>query len=674
MLLKKIILLLVLIISFFQVHSQTSTLDSLKIELKNAKADTTRISVMLSIGYESWQERQSYWDTIIAESTIALTKNKNPIAQQRLLESKGNAYTMKGFMYEQFGQAIKALENYLISLKIQETIHDNEDMIMTLINIGMLYLNQDNHVLALDYFNKSILLNKKEVGDSITLYKGYNNIAAVYEKQLNHKKSLEYNFISLNIAKKIAYSNGVALSLYNIGVAYSGLKDETKAIEYYENGLKKMEELKDNIGISYSFYGLGRSYFKQENIQKALVYGEKSLALAKEINNLDAIKNTSSLLFDIYKKQGKYKDALEMHELHIATRDSVNNVSTRKQTLKKQFQYEYDKKEVEVKAIAKAEKEKIELKAAEDRKRQNMIIYSVIAGLLLVSIFSIFIFRGLQKNKKANKIITQQNKIVEEKNHLIEEKQKEIIDSINYAQRIQRSLLANKELLDENLDNYFILFKPKDIVSGDFYWASKLNNDHFALVTADSTGHGVPGAIMSMLNIACLNEAISNGFTSPNEILFETRLRVIEHLKNDGSASGGKDGMDCSLLCIDNKNKILYAAAANNPVWIIRATEIIEIKPDKMPVGKHDKDTEAFTLHTIQLLKNDVIYTLTDGFPDQFGGEKGKKFMSKNLKELLKTNANLPLAEQKQLLETAFNNWTGALEQIDDVTIIGIKI
>ncbi len=671
---KRTFLCLALFISFFQYLSQTTTLDSLKLVLKHSTTDTVRISTLLNIGYEEWIERTTFWDSLIKECDLSIAKRPVKQIEKALLNYKGSALTVLGFMYEQQGQQVKALESYQASLKIQEQINNNEEMIMTLVNIGMVYLQQDNFLLANEYFNKSIAVNQKSVKDSVTLYKAYNNIATVYQKKKEHEKALEYHFKCLKIAEMIQFERGIAMSDYNIGVTYSDQDELLVALQFYEKALIKMKAIKDETGTAYSFYGIGRTAFKKGDLSTALDNGSKSLEIGKRTKNIDVIKIAADLLFDVYKKTGKYKEALAMHELHIAMKDSINNETTRKQTLKKQFEYEYDKKETQVKAEAKAEKEKIELKAAEDTKRQNIIIYSVMAGLLLVSIFSVFIFRGLQKNKKANKIITQQNKTVEEKNRLIEEKQKEIIDSINYAQRIQRSLLASKDLLDQNLENYFVLFKPKDIVSGDFYWAAKLNNGNFAIVTADSTGHGVPGAIMSMLNIACLNESVSNGFTSPHDILSETRSSIIEHLKNDGSESGGKDGMDCSLLCIDHKNKLLYAAAANNPIWIMRSSEVIEIKPDKMPVGKHDKDTEPFTMHKIELQAGDILYTLTDGFPDQFGGEKGKKFMSKNLKELLRSISHLPLSEQKAALELAFDKWVGQLEQIDDVTVIGIQI
>jgi len=279
-----------------------------------------------------------------------------------------------------------------------------------------------------------------------------------------------------------------------------------------------------------------------------------------------------------------------------------------------------------------------------------------------------------EKVDEATLVIRNQKEEVEKQKHIIEEKHKEITDSITYAERIQRALLASKKLLDQNLKDYFILFKPKDVVSGDFYWATKLSNQQFVLVTADSTGHGVPGAIMSIVNIASLKEAVIQGITSPDMLLNETRRLVIQNLKNDGSAEGGKDGMDATLISFDFENNMLTCACANNPIWIIRNNELLEIKGERMPIGKHEKEDIPFTMSTIPLQKDDVVYTLTDGFSDQFGGPNGKKFKYKPLQELLLSIANLPMPVQKQKLALAFDNWKGDLEQVDDVCIVGVRV
>lgn len=326
-----------------------------------------------------------------------------------------------------------------------------------------------------------------------------------------------------------------------------------------------------------------------------------------------------------------------------------------------------------------------------------LIIISVIFIYALLHIIIFFQTKKLKfDNEKLEKIVQertlevkQQNISLENKNleinnqrQVLEEKHKEITDSINYAERIQRSLLASKAMLDENLNDYFILFKPKDIVSGDFYWATFTGtetNKKFVLVAADSTGHGVPGAIMSIVNIASLKEAVVKGIEQPNLILNETRRLVIENLKNDGSAEGGKDGMDASLMSFDFTNNIMTCACANNPIWIIRRNvngeaELIEIKPDRMPIGKHHNDIIPYTLYSIELCKGDLIYTLTDGFADQFGGLNGKKFKSKQLQNKLIEISDKPMSIQKQILHDEFESWKNNLEQVDDVCIVGIKI
>jgi ligand-binding sensor domain-containing protein/serine phosphatase RsbU (regulator of sigma subunit) len=274
----------------------------------------------------------------------------------------------------------------------------------------------------------------------------------------------------------------------------------------------------------------------------------------------------------------------------------------------------------------------------------------------------------------ATREIRKQKQSVEQQKELIEEKHKEITDSINYAERLQKALMANKILLDTHLNNYFIFFNSKEKVSGDFYWAAELENGTFLLACADSTGHGVPGAIMSMMNMNSLKESVKDGYIRTDEILNNTRKIIIDTLANDGSTEGGRDGMDCSLLCFDFGKRKLQCSLANNPMWIIRGMELIEIKPDKMPVGKHDKQEVPFVLHEVDILPGDMVYTFTDGYADQFGGENGKKFKYSNLQKLLLEISGEELHVQSKILEGKFNSWRGNLEQIDDVCIIGVRI
>ncbi|MDX2172686.1 MAG: SpoIIE family protein phosphatase [Bacteroidota bacterium] len=264
--------------------------------------------------------------------------------------------------------------------------------------------------------------------------------------------------------------------------------------------------------------------------------------------------------------------------------------------------------------------------------------------------------------------INERTKEVVKQKDIIQHKQKEIIDSMNYAKRIQHTLLASDKFLNKYVPNHFVLFKPKDIVSGDFYWATK-NETHFYFAICDSTGHGVPGAFMSLLNMAFLNEAINQKkITEPHEILNHVRERLIKNLSKDG----GKDGMDGILLKMDLATKKITYAAANNAPVIIRNGEIIELHADKMPIGIGIRQ-EPFKLYEADIQPGDTLISYTDGFADQFGGPKGKKLMYKPLKEQLKVYNSLSLNEQKEKLDTYFENWRGEQEQVDDVCIVGIK-
>lgn len=281
-------------------------------------------------------------------------------------------------------------------------------------------------------------------------------------------------------------------------------------------------------------------------------------------------------------------------------------------------------------------------------------------------VFSLLlIFMGLRVFKLENNNYSEQ---IEEQKHVLQEKNTALTDSINYARRIQYTLLAHRQLLDQQLPDYFVLFRPKDIVSGDFYWASR-KNDLFYLAVCDSTGHGVPGAFMSLLNISFLNEALNEAdITRPDEMLNFVRRRLIATISQEGA----RDGMDAVLICYDRSKKRLDYSAANNAPVLIRDGALQVLPKDKMPVGQGEKN-ESFTLHSIELQEGDQVYLFTDGFADQFGGPSGKKFKLKQFEALLLANQKESTGRQKELIETAFLNWKGGLEQVDDVCVTGIR-
>jgi len=675
-------------------------------------------------------------------------------------------YSYIGIVHFLQGSYDNAIEYFIKSLKIEEELNNKSGMTYCYNFIGQVYYKIGSYYKAIEYYQISLKISE-ELNDKIGMIYCYNNIAGVHFEKGNYEESIEYIQNALKIVEEINDKKEMSNCYSNLGSNYKKQGNFDKATEYYLKALKIKQELNDINGLAIIYLNiadlnisLADSSILNENqrfsfLNKAIEYGIRAYDLAVEIDALPTKNNAAESLKNAYIKIGRFKEAIKFAEIFIATKDSMFSEEKTKSLAEMGAKYESEKREL---TIQKLEKEKLlqnetlARKNAESKK-QRILIFSFLAGFLIILVFSIFLYRLFIQKKIANIILSQQKEeisaqrdeietqrdlVTEQKEH-IEEIHKEVTDSINYAERIQRSFLATKELLDENLNlslrgtaspdsssgkqslstppslrgtkqsfedetNYFVFFKPKDVVSGDFYWAGKLQNGNFALATADSTGHGVPGAIMSILNISSLEKAVEQGICEPSEILNHTRKTIIERLKKDGSPEGGKDGMDASLICFDFENLKLTYSAANNPIWIIRPVtqssglldepevhvtgedasanlkpqtlnlKLIELNPDKMPIGKHDKDQISFTQHEFQLQKGDVIYTLTDGFQDQFGGPKGKKFMTKNLKQLLITNCQLPMEEQKQVLEKTLVEWIGDGEQIDDITIMGIRI
>ncbi len=337
--------------------------------------------------------------------------------------------------------------------------------------------------------------------DKRSISASYNNIGNVYSKQGNYPEALKKYFASLKIKEEIKDKPGIARTLGNIGDVYYVEGNYPEALKNISASLKIMEEIGYKQGIAQCFYHIGIVHIKLQKLRIAEDYLNKGLKLSKEINSKDDIKASYRDLALLDSIKGNWKEAYQHHKLFIIYRDSIDNEETKKKTIESSMTYKFETQE----AATKSKQDKKDAVAAEEKQKEKVIKYSISVGLFLVLLLAIFIFRGYRLKQKANIIITQQKAevekqkvLVEEKNKIVEEKHKEITDSINYAERIQHSFLASKELLTENLNEHFVLFQPKDVVSGDFYWASKLSNGNFALVTADSTGHGVPGAIMSI--------------------------------------------------------------------------------------------------------------------------------------------------------------------------------
>lgn len=592
----------------------------------------------------------------------------------KILEDLGDKKTLCttinniGSIYDAEGDIPQAIDYYLKSLKIREELKDKDGIANSLNNLGLLYKNQGDLEKAESYFNRSLEL-RKEIHDEYGIAIMMNNLADVYDLHGDSAKALSYYKQSMKLMQPLEYKVGIAGSYNNIGYILQNQKKYDNALYYFEKALGVFEELGNRRGVASTLNNIGNTYYLKSDLHKAAEIAQKSLSIGQQIGNPETMKIASRLLFSVYKKQNKPKEALEMYELFVTMKDSLNNLQLKKMSIQKQFQYEYEKKEAANNIRVEEEKKLVAVQLDHERK-QKMVLY---AGIVLLAVFAIFIFNRFQVTKKQKNIIEIKESETQFQKQLVEVKQKEITDSIHYAKRLQNALLPSQEHIDECLPDNFVFYKPKDIVAGDFYWL-ETKEDSIFIAAADSTGHGVPGAIVSVVCSNALNRSVKEfGLIHPGDILDKTRELVLETFSKSDEAI--KDGMDISLLCIDKKNKSISWAGANNPLLFMYPGDAVmrEIKSDKQSIGKTDQP-KPFTTHQIEYKAGTQFYLITDGFADQFGGPKGKKLMRKNLTEFIEKQSGLSMKEQKDKLDNLFTEWKGALQQIDDVSIIGIKI
>jgi len=635
--------------------TQNKNIDSLLTLLKKDKPDTNKVKHFskLCMDYES----VGLYDTVMRYANLELQ-----LAQQLNLKKEiFSSYNNLGIVYRNQGNYPKAIDYYFKELKIAEEINNKNFIATALGNIGIVYGSQGDYPKALDYSLKALKMDEG-LGNKNAIARHLGNIGGIYSQQKNYINALECYFKALKMSEDLKDRRGEARHLSNIGEVYHLLKDDPKAIEYYSKSLKIAEEIGNKSSIAINLGAIGSLYSTTKKYAEAEKYLQRALAVSESMGALNLEMDQQIFLTELYEKMGKPAKALEYYKKAMAVKDSVFNLEKDKQITRKEMNYVFDKKE----AIAKAENDKQQAIAEEKNRKQKIITWSVACGLLLVIVFAGFVFRSLRLTRKQKGII--------------EVKNKDITDSIRYAKQIQDALLREEEHISMHLPEHFILFMPKDIVSGDFYWgAEKQGYWYFAVV--DCTGHGVPGAIMSMLGISFLNDIVfSEGLHSPAEILNRLRDKVVKELRQTGEDGGSKDGMDISLCRLElrspngeGQGMKLQWAGANNSLNLIQNGQLGIVKADKQPIGYHLK-SHPFTNHEIQLQKGDSIYLYSDGYADQFGGSKGKKYKYKQLDDLIIKQKHIPMKEQKVLLKKHFLEWKGALEQVDDVCVFGVRV
>jgi serine phosphatase RsbU (regulator of sigma subunit)/Tfp pilus assembly protein PilF len=619
---------------------------------------------------------------------------------------QGMANNIIGEIYVYTAKYADAL-SYLSKARAQlENTNDNKNLARCNNNMGIIHKNQYNLNEALTYFKRAFEIGDDYRKGDATLYMGmvYLGQKKFTEAERSFREAIKYAKINED-----QYVKADALEGLGQVNTFFGKHDEAK--QNFLEALAIKEEVEDLQGISTVCNGLGNLFLQSDDAENAFIYFSRSVQIAEEIQTKEELKDAYLGMSNTYHLMGDDKLAFENLDKYNKINEEILSEEASKKlgALEESLAAEKRKQE-------EAFKEK-EREARAEQEKFKLRIYFIIGGIILL-IFGFAAWSMYRRNKlkqKANEKLTalnaeitaQKDEIEKQKNatemqkHIIEEKNKEITDSINYARKIQFAILPKEEEFTNAFPDSFVLFKPKDIVSGDFYWFTKVlatstnsrrgasdgrradtdfgdvstNPELYIYATCDCTGHGVPGGFMSMLGTSLLNETINEkGISKTGQILDLVRDKLITEMKQTGVEGENKDGMDLVLTCYDLKNMTLTYSAANNGFYIIRNGEMLEFVADKQPIGYYGDAMKPFTENVVELQKGDCVYTFTDGYADQFGGPKGKKYKYKQFEELLLSIWQKPMREQHQILNDSVENWRGDLEQNDDICVIGVRI
>lgn len=581
--------------------------------------DKGRIAALINI---------SYFYRTVARYDEALDACNTAIAlceQTQDVYHRGLAIIMAAYCYMGRGQYGKAYELMLEALKHAQDQPDSEGKGWVLYSHGIFHFETKNYDQSIHFYSQSLSVFNT-VDHKYGIGRATSGIGSALLAAGKVEEAHEHILESLNVFSQMDNKYGMSRSLNDMGTIMRKMGDYNKAEEYLRESYHLRKEMQHREGITTTLAELGSLYLEAGKLDEALEYLQMALANAEDTKNKPKTFQVHHLLGETYKKMKEPWKALEHFQKFYEIKNEVtgDQATNRINQLQTAFATEHAEKEAEIHRLRN-----VELKSAFDE-------------------------------------IALQKKIIEDKN-------RDITDSILYAKRIQEAIIPQEDELQGIFPSSFVLYKPKDIVSGDFYWIRQLSNDQLLLATADCTGHGVPGAFMSLLGTSFLNEITAlHHITQPDLVMNRLRTEIINAL-NSHANEERKDGMDMVLCHFDLNRMQLRFAAANNPLWIIRNGVLQDHRPDKFPVGKYQDET-PFTLHSIGLEKGDVIYTFTDGYADQFGGDKNKKFTYKRLKDLLQSIHTEPMQVQKQKLKSAIEEWQGPFEQIDDICVIGIRI
>lgn len=584
------------------------------------------------------------------------------------MEDAAFAWKLIGIIHDEKGRYVESIDAYMEAIKIYESLNDSMGVAKCEANTAMIYRNMKKYDVALDYFNKSLETFKAydfAYGQQLI----YANIGICY-MDMKATDSAEFYY---NKAADIMHANGSHdPDIYgNLGLIYSMTDRMPLAAEYLEKCINLIETYAPNdLNLKVWYQNLGAVYLKLNKVNEALEVLNKAIEKTGSVTYTREMTYLLRTLADAYERKGDYKKANAYLYQLVEVKDSIFSSDNLAQINDVKEKYETEKKQLQIEKLDQEHKLELFKREQEEQKNVYFSIGLGVAVLILILVSVGFVFKI-----RDNRLIKNQNLQIENQRLSLQQKNEEILSSIVYAKRIQTAILPPDKLVKEYLNESFIFYRPKDIVAGDFYWMDKRENT-LLFAVADCTGHGVPGALVSVVCHNALNRSVREfGLLDPAKILDKTRELIAEQFAK--SEENVRDGMDIALVAInynqqDEVDSVLFSGA-NNPLWLVRNKDIIELKGMKQPVGLYE-GMKPFESLKVDLQKGDVMYLFSDGYGDQFGGAQGKKFKSGSLKKLLADISDAPMSKQRSELETVFDSWKGELEQLDDICIIGVRI
>lgn len=578
----------------------------------------------------------------------SLARNDESLLTESWLES-GNALSS-------IGEYEKSIKAYVEADKIAVRKKDYDTQIACQNNIGSLLFTLGELDKAIPYFQRAHEISK-QMGDQTRAALALDNIGQV----LNAKGNIDSALLLNGRAADIVGKAGDTLSLIEVLIArgsyYEGKGSLDDAKETFFRTLQLSRERSYDLGIVLSLLNISEISREQHDSLTAIIYARKALEQAKSGGLSRWIMESYNSITELYEAAGQPDSALISYRNYLGIRDSVFGAEKQQQVHDMSISYENDKKDNEIKILEN------------EKEQRKLVLWGFSVGLLLLVLIVWLVIRSNMRQRKDNRILEEQNLLIEAKN-------RDILDSINYAQRIQRALLPDMNTLPAPVTENFLYYQPRDIVSGDFYWFAE-KKGYLYIAAADCTGHGVPGALVSVLGINILNEIMSEeGTPDTAELLGVLHRKVIQAMNKDVHMRESKDGMDIALLRIDSRTKEVCFSGAGRPLFYADGSseQLQQLPGDRMSIAgaKAYDDSTPYSKHVFTPSGRTVFYLFSDGLPDQFGGEKNKKFLVRRLSELLEKGRSLPAAEQKNRVAKAMDEWKGNQEQTDDMLLLGI--